>query len=173
MLFNLLGSVAVAAVTGLLMFLVRRHFWRTMPRWVLPAAAGLAMIVFSIWNSYAWYGRITDHLSEGVVVAATYPTRSPIEPWTYAFPRVQHFVAVNMAGRTQVAGHPEIVFAEVIEFQQFKPVRRSLQIFDCRTGRMGNPPAEEPQVDAAGTIIGVDWSPSAAGAPIIATACGT
>jgi len=173
MLFTLIGAVAVAAATALVMFFVRRHLWRAMPRWVLPAAAGLAMISFSIWNSYAWYDRITGHLTDGVVVAATFPTRSPIEPWTYLFPRVQHFVAVNMADRAQIAAHPEYVLAEVIEFQQFRDVARSVHLFDCRNRRMGRPPAEAPQFDAEGTMTGVDWAPADVGTPLIDTVCGS
>jgi len=171
MLFTLLGSVAVAAATALVMFFLRRHIWRSMPRWFLPASAGFAMIAFSIWNSYAWYGRITSHLADGVVVAATFPTRSPIEPWTYAFPRVQHFIAVNMAERARVAAHPEYVIAELIEFQQFRNVERRVQLFDCRNGRMGRPPAEAPEFDDAGEMIGVDWAPASVGASLIETVC--
>ncbi|MCL5779119.1 hypothetical protein M1105_19325 [Limibaculum sp. FT325] len=173
MLYTLLGAVSVSAVSALLVFLVRRHFWHGMPRWIMPATAGLAMIGFSIWNSYAWYGRITSHLADGVVVAATFPTRSPIEPWTYMFPRVQHFIAVNMAGRARLADRPDLVVAEVIEFQQFRNVVRTVHLFDCRGRRMGRLPAEEPRFDDAGDITGIDWAAPSAGAPLVATVCGS
>lgn len=171
MLFNLFGAISVALATALVLFFLRRHLWRGMPRWLMPALAGLSMISFSIWNSYAWYDRITGHLSEGIVVAATFPTRSPIEPWTYLYPRVQHFVAVDVGQRGQLKGHPEIALAEVIEFQQFQQVRRSLQIFDCRNGRRGAPPAEAPQFDADGNITGINWINEGRADEIVATAC--
>lgn len=157
MAFNLFGALAVALAVVLVIYLLRRHFLPGLPGWLMPAAAGVAMVAFAIWNSYAWFDRVTGYLSDGVVVAASETTRSPIEPWTYVVPRVERFAAVDLEGLRRNPEHPDLVLADVWFFARFQDNTQHVFLFDCAAGRMAAPPAEL-NFDETGAPEGVDWA---------------
>ena len=68
-----------------------------LPKWVMPVAAGAAMIGFTIWSEYTWYPRTLLTLPEGIEVAETYEHSAFYRPWTYAKPFVNRFLAVDQA----------------------------------------------------------------------------
>ena len=53
-----LGAAGLMMVLGLI--------WKPMPRWLIPAMGGLAMIGFTIWSEYSWGDRTAGNLPEGV-----------------------------------------------------------------------------------------------------------
>jgi hypothetical protein len=170
MAFNLFGSVAVALAVALVIFFIRRHLFPGLPRWLMPATAGIAMIAFGIWNSYAWYGRVTSYLTDGWVVAHEMTTRSPIEPWTYAVERVEGFAAVNTASVRSNPDHPNVVLAEVATFVRFRDTLTRNLIFDCRRGLVGDPPAAL-AFDEAGNPAGIEWHQGASAEALVETVC--
>jgi hypothetical protein len=85
------AGFALAGVALVLRSLTRR--W--LPAWIVPAAAGLGMLSFAIWNEYTWHSRTVGALPDGVVVARAQAETAPWRPWTYIRPIVTRFSAVD------------------------------------------------------------------------------
>lgn len=101
---DVLGVVAVAigaaAVIYALMHLARKA-GLSPAGWLLPAGIGAAMIVYSVWNDYAWYGRALSRLPAGSIVLVEGRKSQPWAPWTYLAPPVIRFAALDPATVTQ------------------------------------------------------------------------
>lgn len=97
---DVLGVVAVAigaaAVIYALMHLARKA-GLSPASWLLPAGIGAAMIVYSVWNDYAWYGRALARLPAGSIVLIEGRDSQPWAPWTYLAPPVVRFAALDPA----------------------------------------------------------------------------
>ena len=65
---EVLGVIAVGVGTAAFLFAMLhalRKAGLALPRWLLPAGIGLAMIGYSVWNDYAWYDRAVARLPDG------------------------------------------------------------------------------------------------------------
>src|SRR5690606_22292277 len=83
MFFELIAAVvAGVAVAGIAMGLrwISRGF---LPKWIVPAAAGLGMLSFAIWSEYSWFERNVATQPTGVIVAWNNEQRSFLRPWSY------------------------------------------------------------------------------------------
>ena len=89
--------IAGIAGAGLLM-LLNRVLGGRLPRWLIPVAAGAAMLLSTISSEYSWYSRTSGPLiDEGFEVAQTVESKAMYRPWTYAKPYIDRFVAVDVA----------------------------------------------------------------------------
>lgn len=66
-----------------------------MPKWALPAAAGLGMLGFQVYSEYTWFAHTRAQLPQGARVVAEVPSRAWYKPWSYAVPQVLQFVAAD------------------------------------------------------------------------------
>jgi hypothetical protein len=111
-----------------------------------------------------------DALPEGVVVASAPSDRAIYRPWSYLFPSVSRFIAVDRATAARSASDPQIFAANAVVIQRWLPERRIPQAFDCAKG------ARADLMDGAtlsedGTLKGTKWM-QAADDPLVAAACG-
>ncbi len=156
---TLLGAVAVAILAACVAFIFRRATGIN-ARWIIPASAGGAMLAFTLWNDYSWYGRVADGLPADVTVARTFETSNVMQPWSLVAPITTRFQAVNVGGRQRSEASPRVVRAEVFLVARWQPTFTTLQVFDCDLGRRadavdatgedGLPP------DAAWTEVGLE-----------------
>jgi len=153
-----LGLAAAGIVTGL-----PRLAGARAPRWAGPAAAGLAMFAFMLWNAYTWFERSVAVLPAGAAVAETYPHSSVFQPWTLLVPRVTRFAAVLPSGRTAEG----LLRADVLLAERFAGERRIAHLFDCAARRRAVLPAGAAPARAAA----LDWTAPPRD-PLIAAACG-
>lgn len=79
--------VAAFAVAGVILFLIRVLKVR-LPKWTLPAVAGLTMIGYTIWSEYSWSDRMLRSFPADTRVVAEVEVSQPWRPWTYAVPLV-------------------------------------------------------------------------------------
>ena len=135
MLFNLLGTVVIGIGAAGTVLIVFRVFGRRGPRWLIPAAAGASMFGYQIWDGYTWHQRTADALPDDIRVVKTYSQRSAFSPWTLIVPRVNRFVAVDLAsiGRNELA--PDFALATIYLIARYQPAASGMQIFDCVTAR--------------------------------------
>jgi hypothetical protein len=135
MWMDILAMIAAGAgVAGIFMAL-RRFSRDRMPKWSVPAAIGAAMLIFSIWNEYSWYPRVTGVLPETVVVLPAAPERVFYRPWTYVFPLHSQFSALDKTVMTISADNPSLRRAEIMEVRRWTATRRFPVTFDCAAGR--------------------------------------
>ncbi|MBA4489756.1 hypothetical protein [Paracoccus sp. S1E-3] len=155
---DLLGTLAVgggaAALLYAVMHAVRAAGWG-LPRWLLPAGIGLAMIAFATWNEYSWAARVKAQLPDRVAVLAEGQSRSPLRPWTYLAPPTTRLALLDPQALT--AGAEGAQIAQVMLVERWKRSVTVEQGVDCGGRRMRAP-------DTA-------WYPAPIGDPVFAAVC--
>ena len=156
MLFNLAGVVIAGIAAAGSIMLVFRALGKRPPGWLTPAAAGLAMIVFHLWNEYTWFERIAEGLPEQVVVAERYSYESILQPWTLVRPRINRFAAVDRSTIRKNQQAPGYVMADILLVGRLDPTARITQVYDCRQARRTDV-SESTKVDARGLPVDASW----------------
>lgn len=164
---TLLAGVGAAGVVLLLNRLLRGR----LPKWVMPVAAGAAMIAVTILNEYSWFPRTRASLPEGLSIIDTVENRSFYRPWTYAVPFVERFVAVDTVSLRAHEGQPGQTLGDVYLFGRWAPVHKLPVLADCAGGRRA---ALTDAVSFAGdgSVQGAEWAKVPADDPIVAAMCG-
>lgn len=170
-MFVELIAVAIAglAMAGILLAL-GRVAGATLPRWTVPAGAGLAMLAMTIASEYGWYPRNRAVLPDGFEVIQTVEKRSFYQPWTYAAPYVHRFAALD---RASVQTHPALPgqhLARLYFHGRWSPVRAMTVAVDC-PGRRRAALEEGAGFDAEGRIEGARWIAAAAEDPVLDALC--
>lgn len=140
--------------------------WKSMPRWLVPAMGGLAMILFTIWSEYSWGDRTTDGLPEGVEVVETRADTYPWKPWTYAFPQVTRVLAVDTIGAQTKEDAPGVMLVDLYLFARWRATATIPQLINCETA------ARADVSDAAlGDPTAANWQNLGEEDPLIAAVC--
>jgi hypothetical protein len=155
-IWTLIGTLMVGVLAASLTFVGFRLFRREPPRWLLPAAAGLAMLIFHIASDYAWFGRTTAAFPEHLKVGESYTKRNILQPWTLVAAPVVRFSAVDTQAIRRNPAAPDLVMAEVHLLQRYYPTVTLTQLYDCSEPRRA---AVGPnlEVDADGRPINANW----------------
>lgn len=169
MLIVLIASVAIGLGAAGLVLTLPKLTGRSLPRWAAPAAGGIAMFSFMLWNEYSWYERAVASLPEGSEVAEAYPYSSIFQPWTLAVPRVARFAAVGPA--TTIEGTDlDLSIATVLLIERLEPAQNVLQLFDCAGGRRADLP-EPAEGEALRLPAEPRWVEAGQDDPLIRAAC--
>ncbi len=168
MLFELIATVTAGFAAAGLVLLIRRFV--TLPRWAMPAGAGLAMLAFAIWSEYSWFDRTTGGLPDGIEVARTVESSAPWRPWTYAAPFVDRFIAVDLASVRTNDAVPDQRMVDLLVFRRWTPVGRVRAVFDCGGGRRADL-VEGVNFTEDGRIEGANWVEMGPEDPVFAQAC--
>ncbi|MGB0661853.1 MAG: hypothetical protein ACPGNV_16985 [Mangrovicoccus sp.] len=170
MFFELIATfVAGLGAAGLVMGIVKMSRGR-LPKWLTPAAAGLAMIVFTIWSEYNWYDRTTATLPEGIEIARVGETKQFFRPWTYAAPIRDNFVAVDLVSIRENAADPDKRIANIVVMKRWAMPSQVAVLFDC-TGARTAPLTEGATLSPEGAVEGATWINVPADDPVLQTAC--
>ena len=73
-----------------------RLLFKKLPRWIVPAAAGLGMLGFQIYSEYTWFEHTKSRLPDGVSVVATHADPAFYKPWSYFRAPILHFVQLSL-----------------------------------------------------------------------------
>lgn len=171
MIWTLIGTLMVGVGAASIAFVLCRALRRPVPGWLLPGAAGAAMLSFHIWSDYAWADRTIAELPDHVVVADRYTSRSITQPWTYLAPKVDRFSVVDLG---EIRHHPEapgLAMAVVHLVRRWYPTMTTVQLYDCETPRRADV-GERLEADAAGRPIDPDWVTVAPDDPVRGVVCG-
>ncbi len=95
MVWNLVATVFAGLGAAGIALILRSLTRKKLPKWIVPAAAGLGMLGYSIYNEYTWFEFKTSQLPEGSVVVS-YEANSMIwRPWTFLFPMTDTFTVLD------------------------------------------------------------------------------
>ncbi|WP_114347613.1 hypothetical protein [Paracoccus lutimaris] len=162
MAWDIIGMFAVGVGVAALAFAgmhALRKLGLELPRWILPAAVGLGMLSFTIWNEYSWYGRVTGQLPDTVEVLETGSGGKAWRPWAFVVPVVNRFAAIDRAG---LSGETEgLRRGQVLFVERWQPTRYVTLDFDCAGARLR----------AVAEDRASDWRPGT-GDPAFAAICG-
>jgi hypothetical protein len=156
MLFNLIGIVVAGVAAAGSIMLVFRVLRRRPPGWLVPIAAGFAMIAFHLWNEYTWFGRVAEGLPEQVIVAERYTYESILQPWTLVQPRINRFAAVDRSTIRRNEQAPGYVMADILLVGRLDRTARITQLYDCREARRTDVIAAT-EVDERGLPVNATW----------------
>lgn len=167
MLLELMASLAAAVGAAGIMLLVVRLSGRRLPRWLVPAAVGLAMLGYTLWSEYTWGNRIAARLPEGVVEVVRVDERIWWKPWTLAVPQTTRMMAANIAGAATREDAPGVRIVTLYFFARWMSTRSVPVLIDCAAGA---------QADASEAALAdpraATWLPLGADDPLIRAVCG-
>jgi len=156
MLMDYIATIAAGLGLVGLVVIVRHLSKGRLPKWTIPAAIGLGMILFSVWNEYTWYARTTQALPEQVIILSSPADKAAYRPWTYVFPVSTRFAALDGVGMVKSPGNPDFRMAEVLLVQRWTPTQRIPVAFDCANGRRADL-LEGVSLSLDGVLTGGDW----------------
>lgn len=160
MFFELIATfVAGLAAAGGVM-LLNKILRGRLPRWLMPVVAGLTMIATTISSEYSWYDRTATNMPEGLVVVKKVENRVFYRPWTYAFPYVSRFMAVDGPSVRTNSAHEGMVMVDIAVFGRWQPVQVVPVLLDCVGARQAPLLAGSSDADwtAAETVAQANWS---------------
>ncbi|SNX69239.1 hypothetical protein SAMN05878503_103226 [Cereibacter ovatus] len=156
MVMDLLATLAAGAGLAGVAMLLRLISGKRLPKWLVPAGAGAGMLLFSVWNEYSWYDRVTGVLPTEVAIVSSPEDRVAYRPWTYLFPVTTRFMALDRIGMVRSADNPAIRRAEVVVVRRWHATQRVPFAFDCAGGRRAGLDGGA-QLAPDGTLTGGDW----------------
>lgn len=156
MAIELIAAIVAAFGVGGIVFALRKLTRGRVPKWAVPAAAGLAMAAYAIWSEYDWYGRNAAGLPPGVEVAWTQADPSPLRPWTFAFPFVSKFGAIDTRAIAAHPAAPNLKMARVYVFGRWLAVRDAMMVFDCDGWRQVAV-TDGMVISETGELSGAEW----------------
>ena len=166
--FLLFGAIALGLGTAGVVMLAGRVAGRRAPRWAPPLAGGVAMMSFYVWMEYAWFQRISNQLSERVVVVETYGRSAWWQPWSLVRPQVVRFSAVDRASVEPVG--EALVRLELWLVDRYTGSARVEQLYDCDEPRRLDVTTAT-RFDDEGRPIDGDWRRIAPDDPHRLAAC--
>lgn len=170
MVLELLAAVVAGTALAGIVMIARLVLKDRLPRWSVPAAAGLGMLAFTVWNEYDWSRRAEASLPEGVAIAWRNEERTAIRPWTLLAPTTTRLAAVDLRNPLTHPDAPGQVLVRVVMFGRFVPGAEIPVVFDCAEGRSaelrgGGAFAED------GRIAEAAWRDLPQDDPVLRTAC--
>lgn len=170
MLFEFIAALAAGlALAGIAMGLR----WLTrglLPKWIIPASAGLGMLAFAIWSEYSWFERVTRTQPQATVVWNN-EDRSLLRPWSYLRPVVTRFTAVDHATAQRHERFPDQVMLDVILWARWQPPVRVRVAFDCARNQRSDLMGSGVSIAEDGSITGATWQDLPEDDPALVAAC--
>ena len=171
MLIELVAAVALGFAAAGVALLARRMV-PALPRFTVPAVAGLAMIGFGIWSEYTWFDRTSATLPDGIEIVSA-PAESAVwRPWSYVNPLVLRFMAVDVEGTRRNAAAPGQALVDVYVINRHGPRARVPVLLDCLELRRADI-ADGVDFAEDGTVSNPDWRPASRDDPLMTAVCGT
>lgn len=170
MVFELIAVVVAGFAGAGLALLLNWLLGGRLPRWLMPVAAGAAMLGVTIANEYGWYPRTLATLPRGLEVASTVEDRAVYRPWTYAVPFVNRFLAVDTQNVLTHPDRPEQRLVEVYAFARWSAPQKIAIAVDCAGARRADL-SDGVAFGDGGALDGADWRDVGRDDPVLAAAC--
>ena len=97
---------------------IRAFTRKKAPRWLIPVFAGAGMLGYLVYGEYTWYEHKKSLLPEEAVVVNTESEGLFWRPWTFVFPYVTAFSAVDTEGVARDTGNEDVVRFTLYRFDQ-------------------------------------------------------
>lgn len=170
MFWDFIAMIAAGAGLAGLVMLIRKVSRGRLPSWSIPAAIGLGMLAFSMWNEYTWFPRATGALPADVVILSAPESRQLWRPWTYVFPIHQRFAAYDGTSAKTSLENPAIRQGEVVIVQRWQASKRVPIAVDCVKNLRADL-IEGAAIAPNGTLTGAEWYPAQADDALQLAAC--
>ncbi len=137
MLIFLVSTIAAGFAAWGIAMAVNRLTGRKLPKWTLPAGAGLAMITFVLWNEYSWAERSRSALSDTAVITFKNERRDFWRPWTFLAPLTTRMSVLDRGAAAELPAdpNPDMRHARVYLMERWKPTYGLTMLYDCARAR--------------------------------------
>ncbi|WP_110667165.1 hypothetical protein [Salinicola halophilus] len=95
MIWHWVAAISAGLGAAGLALLLRTLSGKRLPRWIIPAFAGLGLLAYQIHYEYDWYAYKRQQLPASAEVVATEKSRMFWRPWTYLYPLTTAFSVVD------------------------------------------------------------------------------
>ena len=130
-MFHLIAVFAIGFLAAGVVLLAYRLRGLKPPRFLVPLAAGSAMIAYAVWSDYSWASRTIAGLPDHIVVVKKISTPTPWKPWTYLVPQIDRFIALDRSETRRNERMPGFVLVDVILVARLDAAVTTKQLFDC------------------------------------------
>lgn len=172
MFLELIATIVAGIAAAGVMMVVTRTSGGRLPKWLTPVAAGTAMIAATISNEYGWYGRTSETLPDAFEIIDTVESKALYRPWTYLYPFIDRFAAVDTQSVQRHADAPAMRLADIYYFGRWSPVNKLGVLTDCAASRRAVL-TEGVTLNADGTATGAAWVPVPLDDPLLSKLCET
>ncbi|SFR59244.1 hypothetical protein [Litoreibacter janthinus] len=170
MFFELIGTIVAGAAAALLVWAINRTLKGRLPKWLIPAAAGVAMLMATISSEYGWFERTKASMPEGFVVAQAIEERAFYRPWTYAKPYIARFVAVDQAMARTHDAQPDQRIVDLVFYGRWARTAKVPMLFDCMNAKRADV-VDGIEFGADGKVLDAEWRSVEPDDPILTAAC--
>lgn len=170
MFLELIATIAGGLAGAGMMLLITRISAGRLPRWMVPIAAGIAMLAVTISNEYGWYGRTIAALPDGIEVVQTIEVSGGWRPWTWVVPFTTRFAAIDRASIRRNDAVPGQVIVDMLFYGRWSPVSKLPLLVDCDDARRAAL-TDDVQFGDTGTVTNADWVGIAADDPVLIATC--
>lgn len=113
MLWHLIAAIFAGLGSAGIAMLLRKLSGQRLPRWIIPAFAGLGILGYQISQEYSWFEHKQQQLPPDAQVVSAEQRSMIWRPWTYLFPITNAFTVVDDSS----AGEPDT--SETVTFQLY------------------------------------------------------
>ena len=139
MIWHLVATFSAGLGAAGIAFLLRTLSKQKLPKWIIPAFAGIGMLGYQIYFEYNWFAHQSSRQPEGTVITASYKGEVFWRPWTYFFPRITAFKVVD-SNNLQVREADGLTLVEFIEYRFEKKyidvVTHQRYVLNCNDAQM-------------------------------------
>ncbi len=97
MFWHLIAALVAAVAGAGIALLLRSLSRKRLPKWLIPAFAGLGMLAYTIHYEYTWFDTKQARLPAGSVVVASEVGEMLWRPWTMLFPMPLGYTVLDTA----------------------------------------------------------------------------
>ncbi|MFT6169441.1 MAG: hypothetical protein ACJAR9_001560 [Celeribacter sp.] len=169
MLLEFIATLSLGAGAAGIVLLVQKLTGGTLPRWAMPAAAGLAMFAFAVWSEYSWSARSMKALGPDAVVASEVKQKQIWRPWTFFAPVTTRLIAFSGTDILDIDGTVVVDMYLLSRWQDGAVVPAA---FDCLLNRRADLFNGRGD-DIETTLKSADWLAVGADDLVLRTACDT
>lgn len=170
MLFELIAAVVAGVAVGGIVSGLRWASRGWLPKWLVPASAGVALFAYAVWSEYSWFERMTSVLPKSVVVIWKNEDQSFWRPWSYHTPVINRFTAIDVGAIKRNPAQPDLVMTDVILAGRWRTNTVVKTVFDCK--ELKRAVITDVSVLANdGTLQGLDWTTVPADDLALTTVC--
>lgn len=156
MLFELIAAVVTGVALAGVAMLLRWISRGLLPKWIVPAMAGLGMLSYSIWSEYSWFDRMNLALP-GIVASWKNEQTAFWRPWSYIKPVTTRFTAVDLKSAKRNPNQPGLVMIDILLLARWQPVTPVRVVFDCQNARRADLVDGNVSIADDGSLVGAEW----------------
>lgn len=116
MIWHLVAVFSAGLGAAGIAFLLRSISRQKLPKWIIPAFAGLGMMGYQVYFEYNWFAHQSTRQPAGVVVTSSQTSQDIWRPWTFVYPMTNVFTVVD-THQLQVNHSEGLTLVEFIEYR--------------------------------------------------------